>query len=195
MYSYPYDLDLIIAEEKALIPFFDEYIPKKNIPSRILSFGCGIANEFPALENKYASFLEEFIGFDNDKYVVRTAQVLGRKNIFNFDVNSIHHHLNGVYGLVLGRNIPINPSSGSSDSDLDTPWSTFFKELKTYMSSNSDLLLTFPRDDEYFLALDLLNKQDYSIHRSEPNKVIVPSDRIGIVGADTKDNYVILAKS
>jgi len=174
----------IEAEQGAFSKVIDIYFPKKA--DRILDFCCGTANEEPALLQKYRR--SELISLDYDGDMKKRARELGRKTVRQGDVSNLENYVKGKFDLIIGRNVPLNPSYYKSSVDI---WPEFFEALPKFMTNDATLFLTLLRPDELIRAVKLL--ENYNITMKERNRVIVPSDNNAVMG-DLKDDYIIIAK-
>jgi len=189
-----YYLDLIYKEQKELPNLFLEYLPKNYLPKRILNFCCGIVNEEPILYNLYGKNIE-MISFDNSEFMDKMAKNLNRKSFLKLDIKKIKEFATEKYDLIIGRNIPINSNYNHPiELDYQDYWPIFLNDINKYLNSSSLLFMTLAREDEFNRTKEILTNLKYKIQIQEKNKIFIPSDRIGIAGADVKDNYVILAK-
>jgi SAM-dependent methyltransferase len=189
---WSYDIDLIPQEEEKLIEFFSHYMPDNYKPKKILNFCCGIANEEPVLKKLYGNSIE-LISFDRDPQMEEMAKDIGRKSFVKGEIQEIETIAKNTYDLLIGRNIPINPNRDFI-GHYEDQWSEFLNRAQNKINPDGYLLMTFARDDEFYRGNDLLNSLEYKILIQEENAITIPSDRIGIAGADIKDNYVILAQ-
>lgn len=184
--------DSLIAQElKSLPDLFTEYFPASFQPSRAVSFGCGILNEQETLHELYGTFVR---GFDNDPQMITLAKEWNR-NVSLADLADGAQFIDESVDLIIGRNIPLNFDREYRLSDKHEVWHQFLQQAYDKSASDSMLLLTFARQDESFVATKILHQTGYRILHDEISTVQVASDRIGVVGAETKDNYVILARS
>jgi len=192
-----YYRNLIEKEQIELKTFFVHYLPKELKPHDIVNFCCGVANEESILYDLYGNDIS-LVSFDRSEDMIRIARELSleRKSIIKLDTKDINAHFKGLkFDLLIGRNIPINPNNTERYSNEISPdeWPQFLQNLKSHFNRNGYLLMTFAREDEFERAKELLNKLNYNLIVQEKNAVVVPSDRIGIAGADVKDNYVVIA--
>ena len=185
--------NLVEKEQEKLKRFFEHYLPADFKPKSVMDFACGIANEEPVLRELYGDDIE-IISFDSSPSMVETAKSLGRKSTIQSNTYDIFKKIKDKkFDLILGRNIPINPNR-KSDDDYPDPWPDFLENIKKSMLPKSYLLTTFVREDEYMKALNLLSENNFNIIIQEKDVIVIPSDKIGIVGAETKDDYVVISQ-
>ena len=187
-------LDRIQQEQDALKKVFNTYFSHNDIQNpKILDICCGCVNEEPVLFEYFGDKIN-LISVDSDPQFKEITETLGRKsfrtgNIFNLGKLVTHN-----FDLVVGRNVPLNPNHREYFEAYNDPWPAFFSTLPKYMNPSSQLFLTVCRDDEFYRALEILQSNDYELLLKEENRIIVPSDRLGVAGSDIKDNYVVLAR-
>ena len=188
--------DHIAKEQEKIKDFLIDYLPANFKPDNIMDFCCGAANEEPVLYELYGKDIS-MTSFDNSEHMLQRIKDLGveRKSIIRLDIDEIDDYFqNKKFDLLIGRNIPINPNSRSfSNEKYPDNWPKRLENLKKHLGDNGYLLMTFARKDEFYRAQELLNDLSYNIVSQEKNRIIIPSDYIGIAGADVKDNYVVLA--
>jgi SAM-dependent methyltransferase len=193
VFAFEVDKNLIEKEQEKLKIFFEKYLPKDFKPKNILDFGCGIANEEPVLHDLYGINIE-ILSFDNSPSMVQTAKNIGRKSVIQSNTTTIIKIIQDKkFDLIIGRNIPINPNYRSDNNEYTDVWPEFLNNIKTQISQKGYLLMTFAREDEYIRAIKLLTENKFHAITKELNTVVIPSDKIGIAGADIKDNYVIIS--
>lgn len=181
-------------EQEAFEQVLEHYLACRQLKNpRILDICCGIANEEPLLRQHFGSNVE-IVGLDNDESRRELAEELGRKSVTTGDLRDIRDYVSGKFGLVIGRNVPLNPNYDDSKRRLLDYWPQVFEDLTQFMSSGSTLFLTLLREDEFYRAGEILNELEYRIGIKEKNPIIVPTDGIGVRGDDTKDHYIILAQ-
>ncbi|MFH1770008.1 MAG: class I SAM-dependent methyltransferase [archaeon] len=171
------------------------YFPNRsNTNPRILNIACGTLNEEHAIYELFGKNTE-LIGIDNDKMMLSNAEDLNRQTVMYGDLENLDTYINGKFDLVLGRNVPLNPGLGRKKSNVSDPWPNIFSNLKKYMTKNSQLFLTLVREDENKRAKEILTDNDYKITFTKKNNIIVPKDYINVHSHNTKDNYIVIAKS
>jgi len=188
--------DHIAKEQEKLREFLIEYLPANFRPDNIMDFCCGAANEEPLFYELYGKHIS-ITSFDNSEHTLQLIKDLGieRKSIVRLDIDEVDNYFqNKKFDLLIGRNIPINPNRRIfSDEKYPDNWPKRLENLKKHLTDDGYLLMTFARGDEFYRAQELLNELNYRIIIQEKNQIIIPSDYIGIAGADIKDNYIILA--
>ncbi len=187
-------LKRIASEQDGFWQVLINYFPNVcNKNSRILDICCGVANEEPLLVRHFGK-KTELISLDNNKGLESLLNELGRKSVKIGDVRELDRHVKGKFNLVMGRNVPLNPNYDAFRDRVFDYWPDVFEDLSRFMTSDATLFLTLVREDEFYRAEEILNWAGYRIRLKEINPIIVPSDYIGIQGADTKDSYVIIAQ-
>ncbi len=161
-----------------------------------MNFCCGIANEEPLLYEIYGKDIE-LISFDRSEEMISLTKELDlkRKSIMQLDVSDLYSYFKRKkFGLIIGRNIPINPNHNADLSGIYPDiWPKFLKNLRRNLANGGSLLMTFAREDEFERGIELMKAAHFNVLVKENNKIVIPSDRIGIAGADIKDNYVVIA--
>lgn len=196
--SSRYYKDRIEKEQFYLKEFFAHYLPTDFHPKSIIDFCCGIANEEPILYEMYGQGTA-LVSFDNSDQMIQQAKdlVLNRKSIIKLDVNDFSSRFHTQsFDLFIGRNVPINPNRPRTFYDSTTYpdiWPNFLENIKNHLNPDAYLFMTFARIDEFERATETLENLNYNIIIQEKNKIVIPSDHIGIAGADIKDNYVVMA--
>lgn len=187
-------LDKISEEQKAFRQLLEEYFPNTVYSNpRILDICCGCINEEPVLL-EYFGRETDLIGIDSDPQFEQIAKKLNRKSFKLGDICDLNTLVEGVFDIVIGRNVPLNPNHRDTDEIYSDPWPKIFNSISQYMNTSSQLLLTLCREDEFFRAIEILESNDYQIVLKEKNKIVVPSDKLGVAGADVKDDYIILTQ-
>lgn len=182
----------IEAEKIGFRKVMDRYFFNKCYKRpRILSICCGIANEGHLLLERFED--AEMLGLEVDERLVDLSRSLGRRFVKQGDVRALEKYIEGEYDVVIGRNVPLNPNYNSPYERLSDPWPGVFEDLVRYMGKGSMLFLTLARLDEFLRAQKVLDNIGYRITARGRNRVMVPSDGIGIKGADVKDNYIVVA--
>jgi SAM-dependent methyltransferase len=188
--------DNIAKEQEKIKEFLNEYLPTGFKPDNIMDFCCGAANEEPVLYELYGENTS-ITSFDNSEYILQRIKDLGieRKSIVKLDLDDIDNYFQDKkFDLLIGRNIPINPNRRSFGNEkYPDNWPKYLENLRKHMTDNGYLLMTFAREDEFYRAQEILDDLNYNIVSQGANRIIIPSDYIGVAGADIKDNYVILA--
>jgi hypothetical protein len=161
--------------------------------SRILDICCGVVNEESLLFD-YFGIDSELVSIDNDRTLEELLIELGRKSVIIGDIRELNKYVSGKFQLIIGRNIPLNPKHNHYEKEIFDYWPEIFDNLTHFMENDSTLFLTLAREDEFYRAEEILSKLRYHIKIKEKNQIVVPSDHIGVVGADIKDNYVISAQ-
>ena len=187
--------DRISKEQDGFTKVLSYYFSNKKYKNlRILNLCCGPITEEQVLFEYFGS-QTEIISIDRDPQFEILAKEFKRKTFKLGDILALEKLVTGKFDIIFGRNIPLNPNHNLlEEQDIDM-WPDLFRDLVNYMNIHSKLFLTFCRDDEYFRAMYILKQNKYDIKMAEENKIIVPSDRLGVAGADIKDNYVIMAQS
>lgn len=189
-----FNLKWIEEEKAAFEKVLNTYLQCSGfINPRILNICCGVANEEPVLFD-YFGRGSEIIGIDYHEPSVNVAKELGRTSVKLGCVEKLDDYVLGKFDIILGRNIPLNPSySIEITGDFKDIWPGLIENLPRFMHSDSKLILTLLRPDEFERANVLLDKNKYDINFSEKNQIIVPNSRIFFAGSDTKDDYIIIA--
>jgi len=189
-----YYLPYIKKEQRAFREVLNNYFPNEQGQNpRILDICCGIANEEPLLIRHFGENTE-LLSLDWDPLLKKFLEPLGRKSVVIGDIRKLKKFAVGKYQIVIGRNIPLNPNDDPLRKKVPDPWPEIFENLTKYMIVESRLFLTLARHDEFNRARNILSKSGYRINVDEENQIKVPSDYIGVCGADVKDNYVIIAQ-
>jgi SAM-dependent methyltransferase len=181
------------AEQRAFRTVLSTYFPDNRFKNpRILNICCGPITEEPVLLDYFGSSTK-VLSIDKDPQFKEIAKELGRKSFKLGDLSNLEKLVRGRFDLVLGRNIPLNPNNGTRNEIYQDPWPEIFTKLTKVMHEESLMFITVCREDEYIRAKQILNSTGYYIKINEENNVVVPSDMLGVAGADVKDNYVISA--
>lgn len=184
----------IEKEQKAFKRVLETYLPKDNYkPRRILNICCGVVPEEPVLFEHFGRDVE-LVSIDKDQRLEKIAKSLGRRTLRRGDIRELGRHVEGKFGLVLGRNVPLNPNYRPWAKKLPDPWPSIFEILSDYIEPTGILFLTVLTEDEVHRAEQILEKRGYRIKVKERNLLPVPSSYITVRGSDTKDHYVIIAQ-
>ena len=189
-----YYLKHIEEEQEGFRKVLHRYFPNGQcVNPRILNICSGIANEEPLLIQRFGEDTE-LLSLDNNYSLEELLTDLGRKSVRIGDLRELHKFARGKYDIVIGRNVPLNPNRDNLREKIPDLWPGLFEDLVKYFAANSTFFLTLVREDEFYRAQQILDAVGYRMTLKEKNPIRVPSDYIGIRGADEKDDYVILAQ-
>lgn len=189
-----YYLEHIEKEQEGFRKVLHRYFPNgQYVNPRILNICSGVANEEPLLFQHFGEN-SELLSLDNNSSLEELLLDLGRKSVIIGDLREIHRFAKGKYDIVMGRNVSLNPNNRDFVAEVPDLWPELFEDLVKYFAPNSTLFLTLVREDEFYRAQEILDSVGYRTTTKEKNLIKVPSDYIGIIGADVKDDYVIIAQ-
>jgi len=187
-------LEYVAKEQEEFKQVLNNYFPNGQCQNlRILDICCGIAIEEPLLIQHFGENTE-LLSLDNDKSLEGLLKDLGRKSVIIGDIRELEKYTKGKFHLIIGRNVPLNPNHNYEEGKILDYWPEIFENLIKFMTNDATLFLTLVREDEFYRAEEILNDLGYRIKYRERNPIVVPSDYVGVRGADTTDHYVVLAQ-
>lgn len=188
-------LKFIEKEQEGFKQVLDVYLPKNAYKNpRCLSVCSGIANEEPLLFQHFGKGTE-LVSIDHDPSLEALVKQLNRKSLVIGDIKELDKYVKGEFDIILGRNVPLNPNHDYTINKVPDYWPEFFESLTEFMHKDTKLFLTLVREDEFYRAETILSGAGYRLNIKEENRVVVPSDYIGVKGSDTKDDYIIVCQS
>ena len=172
----------------------NHYIPQGQLRvNRILNICAGLAPEENELVEHFGITKSQLVSVELEVDQVLLGRKIGRETLVqgNLTERPFIESLGAGFGLVVGRNVPLNPGLRWTPVP---EWVDIFRSLYRITEDRSSVFLTLLRDDEFDMGLEILQKVGFTnIKTADWNDNPVPSLIPG-VAVITKDLYVILAE-